>query len=287
MLGLDMNRIILRRNLLNIISILIGIIGILLAVYFYSSGRRYRKIIFFEDPIKTEILNQERLTQAPIKVYRNNGDEIINDLISVRFYLWNAGTEAIHSNEVLRDIILSLDNNSSEIIDYRLLKISREVAEISLQRSHIDSLRSLMLSFSILEKNDGITGQIIYEGSIDSKLSIHGVIEGIDEFSPFYKIQLLRTLLDNVIGFIILLLIIVILGVVYYFYSKLMPKRIKSKLLYKVFDVVYGIIFSLFIILAIFFFVDQIVYTPLESIVKKDTIMNMEQTAPQNILPEQ
>jgi len=77
------------------------------------------------------------------------------------------------------------------------------------------------------------------------------------------------------------------LGVVYYFYSKLMPKRIKSKLLYKVFDVVYGIIFSLFIILAIFFFVDQIVYTPLESIVKKDTIMNMEQTAPQNILPEQ
>lgn len=183
----------LRKNWLAITGLAIGVAGIVLSVYFYWGSRRFREPIFVEDPIRTELLSHESVAQAPIQVLRSNGEPIESDLVSIRFYFWNAGTEPIRGQHVLEQITLSLDETAVEILDFRLLSISRDITGLALNRNPTNPKRSLVLSFTILETDDGATGQIIYEGSSSSPLTIGGVVEGVRSFTSTADVQSSRT----------------------------------------------------------------------------------------------
>jgi hypothetical protein len=172
----------MKRNWLGLLGLVAGLAGITLAVYFYHAGRATRIPIFIEDPVRTEILSQERIADAPIRVFRSDGQEVVSDLMSTRFYIWNDGKAPIRSEHVLKDILITLDGDDDSIVDFRLQSISRDVTELSLSRHPSDTAKTLELSFKILEQYDGATGQIIYEGNPQSKLVINGTIEGVTEF---------------------------------------------------------------------------------------------------------
>ncbi len=284
----------LRRNWLGIVGVIgaiTGIIGIALSIHFYSISRSIREPIFLEDPIRTEILTHERITQAPIKVFRSDGDEVTSDLISLRFYFWNAGNDPIHSDDLLRDLTIYLDNQDAKILDFRLLKTSRDVAGLALKRDPSDPNRSLILSFTILEYNDGATGQIIYEGASDCKLKIKGVIEGVKRFTLNTDLQPAKFWSEigkRYLPFLVIILLTYWLGTTKYS-SELIPKRLRSiwmRIYTHNLATVIKLGFMLFLLLILTIVLVLGIFIGPISQAKKDAGKNVVQNVPSQILPE-
>jgi len=66
-----------------------------------------------------------------------------------------------------------------EILNYKILKLSRGVTKIKLARNVSDPTKILDLDFKVLEEKDGFSAQIIYVGDEDVKFSMQGLIEGV------------------------------------------------------------------------------------------------------------
>lgn len=173
---------------------MIGVFGIFLAVYFYQESIREREPCFITDPVRTSILKSTDVLHVPIKVTRTDGTEIRSDLNSVRYYLWNNGKEPIHAGNVLYPISIQFDDPTVRIIYPSVLKTSRDVTGMSASPDPQDPEKRLLVALKILERNDGISGQIIYEGNPDARLVISGVIEGAGGFKSdaFFQKRLMR-----------------------------------------------------------------------------------------------
>jgi len=160
------------------LGLLVGALGIGFSVYTYAESRQERDPVFVVDPNRVEIISEERVANSPIVVLRRDKKPIRGDVYTVRFFFWNAGKLAIEPPDILEPLQITLGDSSSEILDYRSVKTSRPITHIELSRARTDSLRTLLVSFSILERGDGLAGQIIYQGRRGVPLQIAGTIKG-------------------------------------------------------------------------------------------------------------
>ncbi|MDP3910527.1 MAG: hypothetical protein Q8Q14_09040 [Gemmatimonadales bacterium] len=158
---------------------LIGAIGLAGTAYFYFQSVEKRDPVFVVDPTRTEIVSRARVETAPIRVLRQDGRPVSADLYAIRFYFWNAGRRSIRPENVLDTIRLTIDS-TAEILDYKILKTSRAITAAQLHAGAGSvALRSLVVTFRILERDDGFTGQIMYEGPGHAALRISGLVEGV------------------------------------------------------------------------------------------------------------
>lgn len=170
-----------KTNWIGILGSLIGIAGLTLSFYFYKMSIALPEPVFLLDPSRTVIIDSERLSETPLRVVRLNGNEIKGDITSVRFYFWNNGRKSIRPLNVLKPLVIALDDAAGEIIDYKVLKSSRSVVDPVIARHSADPKRSLDLSFSILEQEDGLSGQLLYKGKPDANVTISGTVENVSE----------------------------------------------------------------------------------------------------------
>lgn len=172
-----------KRNWLGITGLYVGIVGITLSIIFYSLGRRTREPVFVEDPERTLIVSAERVAEAPLTIVRADEQRITQDVVSMHLYFWNAGRASIRSEHVLEPITLTLEDERAEILESRLVRTTRKVSGISLARDPKNPARGLHVSFTILEQDDGGVVQIVFEGPLETALSVSGTIEGVMTFS--------------------------------------------------------------------------------------------------------
>lgn len=189
------------KNFITYSGYFVGLLGVALSIYFYEASKKEKDPTFIIEPIRTEIVNSEKLQNSPIKVIKTDSQEIKKGLTSIRFYFWNKGKEAIKNENILSDIIIRTEP-STKIIFNRILKQARNINQITL--SQVDS-NALKLNFNILEIDDGFTGEILVEGNPNTKITIQGAIEGVKSFSnfpaSFYRV-LSKTVLYFIIGVI-------------------------------------------------------------------------------------
>jgi len=160
-------------------TIIVGIIGALISTYFYAKSIREREPIFMVDPSRTDILSRSNLEQTPIRVYKRDGTPITTDLSALRFYFWNDGKEAIKSENILEPIGIEFDDTTCQILDYKILKVSRSITNFELMPEPMDTVTRLVFQFRILEQDDGMTGQVIFTGNPSAHLHPFGIIEGV------------------------------------------------------------------------------------------------------------
>ena len=166
-----------------IISSVISIaITIVFGYYFIYVGERHREPTFYVDPIRTMIIDKENAAEAPLKLLKASNDTtlaITDDVVSVYCYFFNQGQETIKRENVYAPIKIKVDTGA-EILYFKVIKNSREVSGINIIKDTIDN--SLIIDFKALEKDDGLVGQLIYEGGIDTKIFIEGGIDGAKDF---------------------------------------------------------------------------------------------------------
>jgi hypothetical protein len=163
-----------------IISSIISIaITIVFGYYFLYIGNRERKPTFYLDPTRTVILDKQNAANAPLQLLKSNGDTISSDVTSVYFYFFNQGTETIKQENIYSPLKIILGNRA-EILDFKILKVARNVSGIQLTRDTVEN--ALLIDFKALEKDDGFVGQLIFEGNKNASITLEGGIDGVKVF---------------------------------------------------------------------------------------------------------
>ncbi len=164
------------QNWISIPAILIG----LYTIYIDQKPSYEREPVFRSDPSRVQILDADRISEAPIKVIRaKDNTEITSSLFVIRFSFWNNGSRPIDRQDIRREIYVELDDPEAEIIEYKILKSSDDT-NFSLTENPGSPDRSLRIDFITLEKNEGATCQIIYGGDSQADFTIDGRIKETD-----------------------------------------------------------------------------------------------------------
>jgi hypothetical protein len=149
------------------------VIGILLAVYFYSEQREFRKLTYYVHPVKAVVVKAGQASELTA-IYADK--PIKTDITAAQVALWNQGKLPIKGNDVLKPIVLHT-TDKSPILEATIRKVSRDVIKLQLQPHEAQNGR-IAISWQILEQNDGGIIQLIYAGSPDVDILFEGVIEG-------------------------------------------------------------------------------------------------------------
>ena len=187
-------------------------LALILSLFLHYDSQQKRIPTFVADQIdERKILlanNSENL--ALFRILTLDGEEIHSDVSALRAYFWNQGNMPIKREDVLTPIKISFVDTSISILDFQITKITREVVNLT---ATIDSIaiKNVELDFTILEKGDGATFDIIYTGSPQDDITISGIIIGGEftyrqEFNPILQIIIctLIVLLGLFVGFAIM-----------------------------------------------------------------------------------
>jgi len=154
----------------------LGIIGIILAYYFYYKGKS-KKEIFYE--ITSFNLINENLNQkvSELKISYKNKD--IKYLTVSKIAIWNSGNSTIWEKEIPENNKIKINIcNSYEILEYEL--IENEDVDSKLNITKIDD-KQLEINFKFLEPNKGFVLKLIHTSRTSNDISIKGRIIGGSE----------------------------------------------------------------------------------------------------------
>ena len=155
----------------NAVAGIFGIVGTILAVYFYRQSIKEPNLTYYISPTRTPIVQKGSLDNFSVTFL---GTQITGDLSSAQVQIWNQGKAPIRREDILKPI--SIRTSNGERIYQINVKPSREVTGFNLL-TPTDQM-SLRMDWKILEQNDGAQLQIIYGGGVNAPLIVDGVIVG-------------------------------------------------------------------------------------------------------------
>jgi hypothetical protein len=211
----------LKNNWMKVIAILeltLTVIALVIAIYALIKPGARRLPTLRLDPARTKIVDSTLFPNSSLKLVGANNTPITGDVTAVDLYFSNAGEQSIKSENILQPITVSLNDPTGQILEYRILKMSRpDIVKLNLLPTPANPARELMLQFNILEQNDYARCQIIYAGNPSATFTVTGVVEGatkiitndvsLEEPRWTRRIELIAK-------FLIVAIIIVLLGLV-------------------------------------------------------------------------
>ncbi len=204
-----------KRNWLSLLGILLGLLGLYVSLYLYEKSQSKGEPIFVSFG-KSKLIDFAAFDKADLSISRSNGTELTRDLYRVNFTFWNNGKESIHPSNVLSDITISLMDSTSEIISFTIVDSSRAIPKFELSAIQSDGrINSLLITFKIVEHDDGFVGEVVYAGSPSAPLVISGIVEGGGTIRSEVTTSTLMTLTDFASNSLILILATVALFVVF------------------------------------------------------------------------
>ena len=215
---------------LAIAGVLIGVAGLLFGGYSYTQSIHERVPTFLVDPARAAIVSYDTNNISDLSVLYKGKTVNNSNVTAVRIYFWNSGKEPIQKKDILKNIFISLPADN-QILDARILSESRDIAELKINPDE-NNKNEFLVTFNILEKNDGGSIQIIYAGNSESPISFDGAIIGaslkidtaysLTKDTPFLTRLRLRPWTP------ILLAISMFLLIVWTFISKIVANEIAS-----------------------------------------------------------
>lgn len=162
------------------IAFLTGIFG----VYAYYASIKEPDLTYFVSQTRTAIFQKGNLNGLSVNF---QGAQITNDLSSAEIQIWNAGKEAILHDDILKPIKLEASNH--ELIYSAGVTMTRNEIEpkCDTMQNSGKPTEGLILDWRILEHNDCIKIQIIYGGSVNSKIILEGITKGQPQGATLFK----------------------------------------------------------------------------------------------------
>lgn len=167
------------------ISLAIGILGLAFGVVSYFAAISKPELSYCQQPVQTVMVRAGELSRLSVTY---NGKPVMSDITATQIAIWNAGTKAIRSDDVLEPITLKIDA-MTPILEAKVRYVTREV--ITFRVGQVESeVSELPVNFLILEPGDGAIVQLIYAGKPGVQIAMSGVLIGQ---KSIYKAKLLST----------------------------------------------------------------------------------------------
>jgi hypothetical protein len=157
--------------IVGIIGTIASILGLVLAIYFYMSGRILPLLTSSVNPVRTTIVKRGQISTLAVL---QNGVTLTTDVTAVQIAFWNAGKKEIRDADILEPFFINLD---CPILEASVTKKSRDLIDFEIDQSKI-AKGQIGIRWRILEENDGVVIQLIYAGDQSCKVSTRGVIVG-------------------------------------------------------------------------------------------------------------
>lgn len=166
-------------QIINYGGFVIGVFGIVLSIYLY------RKSIEAKDPRCYYLTYQDIVKldgQGETKIKLLYGNEEVERVFTTYIWLWNAGKKTIQRGDIptKAPLVIKLidEKQALKILDYKVIKVSRNAIEFSITKQ---SEKTLDIQFDFLDRKDGVVIEIQHSGSFMTTISIEGIIQGAQE----------------------------------------------------------------------------------------------------------
>ncbi len=158
----------------NLISLLLGLLGILLSFYFYFKSIKNRIPIYV---IRTINLVKEKIQKIDtVKIMYSNRE--INNLSISKIAIWNDGKETINKNDVANSSPIKINiNNNFNILDAEILYQKNNANDFKIEIE--DNKKCINLTFDYFDFEEGVILQIYHTGNSSEDLNLSGTIKSV------------------------------------------------------------------------------------------------------------
>ncbi|MBA7503415.1 hypothetical protein ES706_02024 [subsurface metagenome] len=161
---------------MNWIGILVGIIGVAIAIYFGIASRRRRELVYSVNSVRTRVVISGQTKDLDVFYDGSSLGDV--DITAVQLAFWNAGNESIRKPNILEEVVVKTEP-PVRILEASIRAQSRNIVGLSLLDSpNSRKIGQVPISWDILERNDGASIQLLYLGEPEVDVSVQGVIEG-------------------------------------------------------------------------------------------------------------
>jgi hypothetical protein len=183
--------------LMNVAGLFLGILGIILAVYFYVKSIRYKRL--FYDARSFQLVS-ERIASISGFTFRYR-DEDVRNLSFMRMVVWNSGNDVLHSSDITATDPLRLHfSKATTVLQAPVPFVSHPTNNV---RATLDPKcrNEVMLSFEYLNPGQGFVLSALFSGTSDDVPCFHGTIKGADNpkafTGPATGFRYLLSIVDN------------------------------------------------------------------------------------------
>lgn len=149
----------------------VSVISLMFAIYTWIVGQKKKELSVSR---KSEVIVKEGKNLINRFELRYNG-QIISDLTSSKFYIWNSGNDVIDTKDIVESRSLCIVNTgNAEILDAQILLTSEPSNDFKITAFDSSTAR---LSFDYIEPGEGVLVQILHTGHA-SDLELNCKIKG-------------------------------------------------------------------------------------------------------------
>jgi len=156
----------------NIVSMGLGLTGIVLAIFFYFKSRSIRRIVYLK---RSFSLLGKSTTSLDNFSASYQGKEL-SSLRASKIMLWNCGNTTISKTDIANSEKLSINlPNENRILESRVLSASNKSNEVTLNLDNENS--STIIEFEYLDPGQGLVVSILHTG-YERQIDVKGIIKG-------------------------------------------------------------------------------------------------------------
>jgi hypothetical protein len=153
------------------------IVGSLITLLIQHITEKNRELAYAVNPIRTQIVTADNTSSLSV-LYNGENLGSVN-ITAAQIAIWNSGDLNIEKEDILKEIIIYTEP-SVNILEVKIVKNMKEyeITKLIIDDSYQNLQNGrIPVSWKILEKNDGVSIQIIYQGSTDVKINVAGYIK--------------------------------------------------------------------------------------------------------------
>jgi len=161
----------------DVTAYIIGIIGIILTVYFYFRAK--------EKPLPSyaivkNVLIHPRQAQFSEKLQIRYDGNVVPSVLKVVAFFWNRGRKTLDRNDIVPSDPIRLHftgGPTSKILDVRSPWTTRDAVGAKISRQENEN--SIELSFEFLDQGDGFALEVLYSGDDSTEIVLTGTVKGV------------------------------------------------------------------------------------------------------------
>jgi hypothetical protein len=164
------------------ISEWIGLVGILIgfvvSLFFWWLSEKARDVNMIMRQGVSSVIQKNVLSDLSVTF---KGKAVVDDLFLIDLAIWNAGKEAVRSEDILKEIGVQWEP-SLNVLEAKIIESKRDVSKISIATGNLTA-RALRVDWKILEQGDGALIQLVCTGDTRALVSLYGTIVGQGDLS--------------------------------------------------------------------------------------------------------
>lgn len=151
-----------------IIGVLFSILGIIVSIYLFYAGKKYRQLAYTCETLNVSFINN---SIGNIKINPTYNEKEINNLSITDLIIWSKGRKVINSYDVAPKFPLTIHMPSdTEILEYQIIYQNEFANNFNL--SLINDNASLIINFDYLSRKNGIALRIIHTNNYNGQVSV-------------------------------------------------------------------------------------------------------------------